>query len=374
MMRLMAVALAVSMATGTGNAAGEQASTSATMVMPFANPDNTPKLYWLGEGSAVLLGEFLERYGARTMTRDERVRAFERLQLPPAAALSHATMIKAGQFVGATDVVIGSYELANDRLTLRVRVIQLEAARMGAEVVERGALTDLFEMFDRAARRMVGAVSPAPAPAAGTLLASPAAFELYIKGLIAESSATQRSFLEQAGKAAPADDRIRLALWQVHSERGDYAQALAVANRVPANSLHSRTARYLAARSQLELKRYDDAFNTLKALQGEGRSAAVLNALGIVQLRRGATTRATPIISSTSVTATGSTRIHRLRCTGCAKRSAAIRQTARLIWSSPRRFSRAGLPPRPRGSASWRSGSPRRQGPPPTRCPAGSSG
>jgi Tfp pilus assembly protein PilF/TolB-like protein len=292
MMRLMAVALAVSMATGTGNAAGEQASTSATMVMPFANPDNTPKLYWLGEGSAVLLGEFLERYGARTMTRDERVRAFERLQLPPAAALSHATMIKAGQFVGATDVVIGSYELANDRLTLRVRVIQLEAARMGAEVVERGALTDLFEMFDRAARRMVGAVSPAPAPAAGTLLASPAAFELYIKGLIAESSATQRSFLEQAGKAAPADDRIRLALWQVHSERGDYAQALAVANRVPANSLHSRTARYLAARSQLELKRYDDAFNTLKALQGEGRSAAVLNALGIVQLRRGATTTA----------------------------------------------------------------------------------
>jgi Tfp pilus assembly protein PilF len=43
------------------------------------------------------------------------------------------------------------------------------------------------------------------------------------------------------------------------------------------------------ARSQIELKRYEDAFNALKALQSEARSAEVLNALGVVQLRRGAT-------------------------------------------------------------------------------------
>ena len=41
------------------------------------------------------------------------------------------------------------------------------------------------------------------------------------------------------------------------------------------------------ALSQIDLKRYDAAFGTLKALQSEVRSAEVLNALGVVQLRRG---------------------------------------------------------------------------------------
>jgi tetratricopeptide (TPR) repeat protein len=273
---------------GSVAAAAAQVSALATIVMPFDNPDANPKLYWLGEGSAVLLGEFLERYGARMVPRDERAGAFDRLQLPPAAALSHATMIKVGQFVGATDVVIGSYQLAGDHVTLRTRVIRLDVGQMAPEVIERGPLTDLFGIFDRTARRVRGSPSPAPAPAEGTLLASPPAFEAYVKGLIAESPATQRSFLELAAKAAPADDGIRLALWQVHSDAGDNSQALAVVSAVPATSLHSRAARYLMARSQLELKRYDDATETLKVLS-ELRSAAVFNAMGIVQLRQGAT-------------------------------------------------------------------------------------
>ena len=48
-----------------------------------------------------------------------------------------------------------------------------------------------------------------------------------------------------------------------------------------------RSARYLAALSQIDLKRHDEAFNTLKALQSDVRSAEVLNAMGVVQLRRG---------------------------------------------------------------------------------------
>ena len=256
--------------------------------MPFDNAHHDPKLYWLSEGSAVLLAELLERYGGSAVARDERMSAFERLQLPPAAALSHATVIKVGQFVGAADVIIGGYELAGEHLTLRVRTIHLDAGRMDDEIIERGRLDELFAMYDRVARRVRRATSAAPPAHAGTLLASLHAFELYIKGLIAEAPAAQQSFLEQAAKAAPADDRIALALWNVHSEGGRHEQALKAAAAVSSTSVHSRAARYLVARSQIELKRYEDAFNTLKALQSESRSAEVLNALGVVQLRRGA--------------------------------------------------------------------------------------
>ena len=268
-----------------------QTVVTETLVMPFENPHNDPKVQWLGEGSSVLLSDYLERYGAATVPRDERLSAFERLQLPPAASLSHATVIKVGQFVGASDVVVGSYELAGDHVSVRARVIRFDAGRLTPEVVERGPLNDLFAIFDRTARRLRGSPSAAPAPHPGTLLTSHHAFELYVKGLVAESPETQRSYLEQAAKAAPADDRIKLALWQVHSDSGNHQQALAVAASVPSTSLVSRDARYLAARSQIELRRYDDAFNTLKLLQGDTRAAEVLNAMGVVQLRRGGNTQ-----------------------------------------------------------------------------------
>jgi tetratricopeptide (TPR) repeat protein len=261
----------------------------ATLVMPFDNPLVDPRLNWLAEGSALLLSDYLERYGASTITRDERVSAFERLQLPPAAALSHATVIKVGQFVGAADVVIGAYELAGDHLTVRARVIRLDAGRMTPEVVERGPLGELFGIFDRTARRLRGATMAAPPPASGTLLSSLPAFELYAKGLAAETPSTQRQFLEQAVKAAPGDDRVRLALWRVHTDAGDHLRALDAVKAVPASSLHARTARYFAALSQIDLKRYEEAFDTLRTLQNEGPSAEVLNAIGVVQLRRGST-------------------------------------------------------------------------------------
>jgi Tfp pilus assembly protein PilF/TolB-like protein len=274
----------------TALAAAEHA-TAQVLVMPFDNPQHDPRLYWLGEGSAIAMAEFLGRYGVATVPREERVTAFDRLQLPPATALSHATVIKVAQFVGASEVVIGAHALDGDEMTIRVRTISLDAGRLTPEVVERGPLSDFFALYDRVARRARGATSTAPAPAPNTLYTSHHAFEFYVKGLIAESPAAQQSYLEQAAKAAPADDRIRLALWRVHTDAGRHSDALATVAAVRDGSLQAREAKYLAARSQLALQRYDDAFNTLKALQGQVRAAEVLNAMGVVQVRRGATSQ-----------------------------------------------------------------------------------
>jgi tetratricopeptide (TPR) repeat protein len=285
--RLAAVAATLTLAAAAQTAAAQTGAPPATLVMPFENEGTAPHLIWLSEGSSWLLAESLSRYGAMPVSRDERVSAFERLQLPPAAALSHATMIKVAQFVGASDVLVGAYRVSGEALTITVRSIGVDEGRLKPEVVEQGPLTDLFGIYDRAARRLTGALAAAPPPAPGTLLASPQAFEAFIKGLVAESPATQRTFLEQAAKAAASDDRVRLALWQVHTDLGDHLRALDAVGAVTPTSLHARSARYLSALSQIDLKRYDEAFGTLKTLQDQGRSAEVLNAMGVVQLRRG---------------------------------------------------------------------------------------
>ncbi len=265
---------------------GAQGVPRDTLVMPFEYDRAEPRLYWLAEGSAVLLTALLEALGRSAVPREERMRAFERLQLPSAAALSYATVIKVGQLVRATEVIIGSYDLMGDRVTVRARLIRLDTGRLLPESVESGPLTDLITVYARTARALRGAPGQGPVDA-GPLMSSPAALEAYSKGLIAETPATQQSYLEQALKLAP-DDRVRLALADVLSERGQYERAYEAAMAVPEGGRWSRPARYAAALSLLALKRYDEAFGLLKALDADSRSAVVLNAMGIVQLRRGA--------------------------------------------------------------------------------------
>jgi tetratricopeptide (TPR) repeat protein/TolB-like protein len=288
-MRRLALALCVVVLAPVATPASAQARFVDTLVMPFDNTRDEPRLYWLSEGSSVLLSELLDDSNGSAVPREKRLRAFERLQLPAAPALSHATVIKVGQLVGATEVVTGRYELSGDQLTVHARVIRIESGRMLPEIEESGALTDLTAVFSRVAGKVRS--RPPNDTSDDTLLSSPLAFEAYVKGLVAETPATQTSFLAQALKQSAGDPRVRLAQWDVFNEQGQHEKAFDAANAVPASSRWSRVASFSAAVSLLQIKRYDESFAILKALQSAQRSGVVLNAMGVVQLRRGAATQ-----------------------------------------------------------------------------------
>ncbi len=257
------------------------------LVMPFENPSGEGRLYWLREASAVLLAEDLRACGATAIEREERVKAFERLGVPADASLSDATVIRLGQLLGASSIVVGSLALDGDRLTVKARAIRLDSGRMQPEVSEQAPLPDLFRVFDRTVIRLFP-ILLAPASHSDKSHAPLPAFENYIKGLIAENGAAQVKFLQAALAASPHYDAARLALWQAYSGQGDHPKALAAALDVPETSASFRRARFLAALSQIQLKQYDQAVTTLRALASERRSATSSNNLGVVQLRRGA--------------------------------------------------------------------------------------
>jgi Tfp pilus assembly protein PilF len=94
-------------------------------------------------------------------------------------------------------------------------------------------------------------------------------------------------FLERAIALDPRYDRARLALWAVESEQGRHAAALAAVRGVPVDSPFSRRARFEAALSLTDLGRLDEAFEAFTALADEQPGAAILNDMGVVQLRRG---------------------------------------------------------------------------------------
>ena len=95
-----------------GLADGAAAQTSPRiLVMPFQNVARDSRIFWLTEAAAVLLADNLNVLGANAITRDERRAAFESLQVPPAAVLTDATVIRIGPLVGASQLVDGTLQL-----------------------------------------------------------------------------------------------------------------------------------------------------------------------------------------------------------------------------------------------------------------------
>jgi tetratricopeptide (TPR) repeat protein len=261
---------------------------SRILVVPFENVQREGRIFWLTEASAVLLTDDLNALGANAITRQERMQAFERLQVPPAAALTDATVIRIGQLVGAAQVVVGSLRLEDETLVVRARSIALDTGRVQTDVTDRGPLPELFGTFERVARRIAPPSSKSSDEIA-KMRPQVAVFEDFIKGVLAETPATAISYLSAALARQPSFDRARVALWEVYAEQGDHARALAAVSPVPADSAWARQARFLAGLSQLNLKKHDDAFATFTALSEADPAPTVLNNIGVVQLRRGAT-------------------------------------------------------------------------------------
>jgi Flp pilus assembly protein TadD len=281
---LVLVGLVALIVPSAARAQGQEPGQEPVLVIPFELGGGPGRYYWLREAAAVLLTTGLENRGVGSITRAERLEAFERLQVPPVSTLSHATVIRVGQLLGAGSIVYGLLSVEGETLEVRTRSIQLDTGKIDGEAVDRAPLAELFDLFDRIAgrlpvgRSMMRAMSPDRPPLP--------AFENYVKGLLAETPATQVAFLEAALKLAPEHDDSRLALWEVQTAQVEHERALATVSSIAPQSPRSRRARFLASVSQMYLERFDEASVRLRDLLEEAPAAAIYNNLGILRLRR----------------------------------------------------------------------------------------
>lgn len=268
----------------------QAASDARPLVLPFsvtveaAVPGGEGAAFWLGEAAAILLADELDARGIPAFSRPDRVEAFARLQLPLVATLTRATMLRVAELVGATELVVGEVRLGA-RMTVKARVIAVDAGQQRQEIVEEGPGTEMYAILERVAARL----APGTTRAGRRSYLPLGAFEQYVKGLVAPTAPAQERFLEQARQQAPASDRVLLALWEFYSSQAAHDKALAAAQAVRRDAPLDRQARFSAALSMIELHRYNDAFTLLQALHGESPSPVLANALGVVQLRRGST-------------------------------------------------------------------------------------
>ena len=282
-----------------GLARGAPAQTPApdgagrVLVMPFDNASKQAKLAWMGEGASMLLADRLEALGVDVMSRDERLRAFERFQVPPLASLSRATVIRLGELVAAADVVVGSVGLDGDAFVITARRMSLGPGRLEPEVSVRGAPGEAADLLAALAAQLWGdgtAVRQAGSAAVGRAVrAVPmAAFEPYVKGLLAETPEAQVPLLTEAIQIKPDYDEARIALAKANMEAANHRGAIDVLAPVRETSPAWADAMLLTAIAQMHLREHPAAWQTLTALHARTPSALVLNDMGVVRLRTAA--------------------------------------------------------------------------------------
>ncbi len=259
-----------------------------TLVVPFELDQFDARTAWLSEGTAVGLTNALQARGVVVISRDERLAALERLQLPPGTVLTRATVIKVAELVGASRVVTGRVRARATEVALTARVLDLPAARLAEPLVDTVAVSDLLAAFTRLAAA-IDEHGVVRASSSGRSGPSVPAFELFVRGLVAPTADLQERYLMQALGLSGSDETVRQALWDVRTARGAHAQALAALGPAMNGAEVSAETGVRRARSLIELGRFEDAFAALTALDAALRTAVVANLLGVVQLRLGAT-------------------------------------------------------------------------------------
>jgi tetratricopeptide (TPR) repeat protein len=276
---------------GTVIAAPAMAQSDTVLVVPFELERFDPRVGWLAEGVAVGVTRALQMRGVEVVARDERLAALERLQLPPAAALTRATLIKVAELVGASRIVLGTVREAEGTVTIVARRLDVDDARLLELPVVAAPAPRLFEAFTRLVEHLDAPPLTAESRAAAIAPSVPA-FELHVRGLVAPSPELQEKSLAQALALAPGYEEARRALWAAQTTRGAHELALATAGGVSGTRVAGAAGpewRLRAASALVQLRRYDDAFAQLTALAAVSREPAVPALLGVVQLRRGST-------------------------------------------------------------------------------------
>jgi len=271
------------------------------VVLPFFNHAKSQNLDWIGESIAEAVQDSLASEGLLVLGRGDRLEAFRRQSLRPGAEITHASIIKVGESLDASQVVYGYYELlpagpdsppSKGSLRITARVLDLKHTRQSTAFSEMGALEDLASIQVRLGWQVLEALSPKTAPPEDEFLkARPQvrvdAVENYVRGLLATAPEQRQRFFLQAARLDEHYSQPCYQLGKAYWEKKEYKLAETWLARVARSDQH-----YLESQFFLGLSRYrnGDFGGAEEAFQVVAASVPlneVYNNLGAAEARRG---------------------------------------------------------------------------------------
>jgi tetratricopeptide (TPR) repeat protein len=237
---------------------------------------------WIAQAVADGLPRALGLLGVRAVERSDRLRAQEALGLPAGALTSRATSIRLSEALGASRLLVGTYEVTDPQLRLSLRLLDIERAALTAPFIAIGPLESLGDLIHALAWDIAlsGPTPPTRTREQFQALRRPVPFEAlraYAEGLAAPDPEARLKLLLRALALDPGYDEARLTLGRTQLEAREWAPAFDTFARVGAASPHARTARFLQGVALLQQGRYREAADLCVALAADEATPGVLS-------------------------------------------------------------------------------------------------
>ena len=262
------------------------------VVIPFENASTTPGLEWLGEAFPEGFRQQLNSPVVYVASRDERLRAYDRLGIPAGLHLSRATLYRLAEQMDVDYAVLGSYGYDGAHLTATAQLLDMRALKLLPSATESGSITDLGNLQAALAwdtlRQVRGDFSlPKDKFVASIPPVRLDAFENYVRGLLAGTAEEKIQRYKEATRLIPTYTEAWLELGKVELNQRSYEQAIAALEQVLSSSPVAREANFylgLAAYYHGDFAKSESAFAFVAARLP---LAEVYNNLGAVNVRRG---------------------------------------------------------------------------------------
>jgi tetratricopeptide (TPR) repeat protein len=278
--------------TETKPSASAEAHGRLLLVLPFENKTGVANLDWIAEGFPDVLNRRLNSAGFLTISRGDRLYAFDHLGLPLNLQPSRAMAIRIAQTLDADYVVFGSYALNNTQLVARAEVLDVAALHLGPELQQFGDPDHLLDMLNSLAWQVTRQLDPSYAVEEQTFLAADHnlhgdAFEAYIQGLTAPLPAQQIQHLREAVRLDPAFAAAWLALGRAYFTNQDFDQAAATLGHLPKDDPNALQAEFYRGLSYFFTGNYREAEDAFAFVSMRLPLPEVVNNQGVAASRRG---------------------------------------------------------------------------------------
>src|SRR6185312_16033372 len=252
------------------------------LVLPFENRSGNPSLNWIGDSFPDTLDQRLNSAGFLTISHDDRSFALAHLGLPVDFRPSRATTILIAQQLDADYVVVGSYNVANNRISVQAQVLSVKALHLSAPLEDSADLPRLFDAENAIAWKIARQIDPHFSVAEQTFLASPGgvplpSFENYIRGTNASTSDERIKRLQTAVTDTPTYAAALLALGKEQYAVHDYPAAAATLAKVPKSDRLALEANFYLGLAHFNSAEYAPAETAFAFVAGQLPLPAVVN-------------------------------------------------------------------------------------------------
>jgi tetratricopeptide (TPR) repeat protein/TolB-like protein len=267
------------------------------IVMPFENVSGAPGLEWISESFPETLTQRFSSPGVFVLTREDRLRAYDWAGMPAELHPTRATMYRLMEQLDVDYMVIGRYGFDGRTFTATAQLLDMQHKKLLPEAQESGPLTSLINIQTALSWDLLQSMKPGLSASKAVLLAGTPpvrldAFENYVRGVLAGTTAEKTVHFREATRLNPTYDEAWLQLGKTYFEQRQYDAAIEALGHVPEANPAAREANFylgLAAYSLGDFSRAQSAFNFVAARLP---LTEIDNNLGVVTARLGDPKRA----------------------------------------------------------------------------------